>query len=169
MVMENFKQVYFFFRILIFLKFFLTFNLLTFASFRVGVPSILFMQILKRKLYKYLSKFCHLYQPHPWFKDQFQNTYNLLLLPFVFIKKMTHKQVHLYSRRQKSFKIQLILLFVVFSFTIYSDFYLQEHTLSPISGAGFDSMQVYYSFVLQLLCLQNCSLLTSVQSLEFLQ
>ena len=43
------------------------------------------------------QKFCNHYQPDAWFLDQFQNMYNFLSLPFVFIKIMTHKQVYTFT------------------------------------------------------------------------
>ena len=45
-------------------------------------------------------------------------------------------------------------------------FYLHVHTLFPIAGCGFDSMLVYWSFAFHLICWQNCSFLTRIQSLE---
>ena len=46
------------------------------------------------------------------------------------------------------------------------DFFVHVHSLAPIAGSGFDSMQVNWSFVLQQPCFQNCFFLTNIQSVE---
>jgi hypothetical protein len=126
----------------------------------------------EKKIIKYLPNFCYLYQPSCFVQRSVSKYVQLFSFPF-FITNMINIYKYIftviYIQEHKNFKKQFFLLFVVFSFTMHSEFYLQEHTFSPIAGYGFDSMQVYYSFVFQFPCLQDCSLLTSIQSSECVQ